>query len=181
MKKNLFVKLLLILLGVFIITACTREREITVLYQMQDVKEIIPSYQLSIWIEKPDGTFVKTLFVSEYLAYGGYLEYGICPSWSKKAHWDKVTQEELDAVSGATPMPGDVKLEIKFNSDKVPDGEYQLFIQVHLTSDQNDTYKGKVKFLSGKKTVAKIEPYKIKKIKNGDEKGILSNIEVTIN
>ncbi len=181
MKKNLIVRLLLIfLIGAFIITACTRERNIIVSYQMKDVKEIIPSYQLTIWLEKPDGTFVTTLFVSEYLAYGGYLEYGVCPSWSKKAHWDTVTKEELDAVSGATPVPGEVKLEMKFNADKVPDGEYNLFIQVHLTSDLNDTYKGKVNFVSGKATVSQIKPYKIKEVKSEDKYRLLSNIKLTI-
>lgn len=178
MKKEFGVRLLLIFLtGVFVISACTRGRNITVSYQMKDVKENTPSYQLSVWLEKPDGTFVKTLFVSEYLAYGGYLEYGVCPSWSKKAHWNNVTQEEFDAVTGATPKPGDVKLKIELSPDRVPDGEYRLYIQVHLTGDLNDTYRGKVKFIAGQKTTARIEPFEIK---SGDEKGILSDIHVTI-
>ena len=181
MRKIYFTRLILILTPVlFIFNSCTQERTFTISYQMEDVKEYIPSYQLSIWIEKPDGTFVKTLFVSDYLAYGGYLEYGICPSWSKKANWDKVTKEELDAVSGATPEPGNVKLEKKFTVDKIPDGEYILFIQVHLQEDLNDTYKGKVK-ISGKESEAQIKPYKIKRLVNGKPKGILSNMKIVIN
>ncbi len=178
MKNGINVRSLLIFLaGVFIISACSRGRNVTVSYQMKDVREKTPSYQLSVWLEKPDGTFVKTMFVSEYLAYGGYLEYGVCPLWSKKAHWDNVAQEEFDAVTGATPKPGNVKLKMRFSSDKVPEGEYQLFIQVHLTGELNDTYKRNVKLIPGKKTTARIEPFEIK---SGDEKGILSDIKVTI-
>ncbi len=35
-----------------------------------------------LWLKKPDGTFAKTLFVSEYLSYGGYNHPEICPDWS---------------------------------------------------------------------------------------------------
>ena len=182
MKKiNLIWQVLALIIGLFLITSCTHKKTIKISYQMEDVKEYIPSYQLSVWLEKPDGNFVKTLFVSEYLAYGGYLEYGICPSWSKNASWDKVTKEELDAVSGATPEPGDVKFKSEFSIDQIPDGEYLLFIQVHLKEDLNDTYKGNVKLIAGKETVAKIKPYKIKRIKNAEQKGILSSIELKIN
>ncbi len=181
MKKTLFTKQALIFLfGLFLITSCSQKRTIKISYQMEDVKEYPPSYQLSIWLEKPDGTFVKTLFVSEYLAYGGYLEYGICPTWSKKAGWDKVEKEEFDAVSGATPDTGDVKLEKEYSIDQIPDGEYLLFIQVHLKEDLNDTYKGKVDIKSSEETHAQIKPFKISRIKDGKQKGIISNIEVVV-
>lgn len=127
-KIHLVRRSLIFLLWLIIVTACSNERIMIVSYQMKDVKEIIPSYQLTIWLEKSDGTFAKTLFISEYLAYGGYLEYGICSSWTNKANWDNVTKEELDAVSDATPEPGDVRLELEFNLDELPDGEFQISI-----------------------------------------------------
>ena len=182
MKKTIYTnQALIFLLGLFLITSCAHKRTIEISYQMEDVKEFTPSYQLSIWLEKTDGTFVKTLFVSDYLAYGGYLEYGICPSWSKKANWDKTTKEELDAVSGATPDPGDVNLVVECSIDQIPDGEYNLFIQVHLKENLNDTYKGKVNFLSGKEMQVQLKPYKTRKIENEEQKGVVSNIKAMIN
>lgn len=181
MKKNLLMRRVLIfILGLFILASCSNKRTFTISYQMEDVKEYTPSYQLTIWLEKTDGTFVKTLFVSDYLAYGGYLEYGICPSWSKKAGWGMVTKEELDAVSGATPESGDVKMKLKFSSDEIPDGEYQLFVQVHLQGNLNETYKGEVKLISGKEINIQMKQYKIKGIENGGQKTIISDIEATI-
>jgi hypothetical protein len=182
MKKQFFRRQVLILIiGLFIITSFTNEKTIKISYQMEDVKEYVPSYQLCIWLEKPDGTFVKSLFVSEWLAYGGYLDYGVCPSWTENASWDKVTKEEFDAVSGATPDVGNVKLELENSINNVPDGEYLLSIQIHLKEDLNDTYKGKVNLKAGKKIDIQLKPYKIQRIKDGKQKGIISNIEVTIN
>lgn len=181
MNKTIVIRqLLALVIGLFLITSCTHKKTIKISYQMEDLQEYVPSYQLSIWLEKPDGTFIKTLFVSEYLAYGGYLEYGICPSWSKKANWDKVTKEESDAVTGATPKVGNVDLELENSIDNVPDGEYLLYLQVHLKEDLNDTYKGKINLKTGNETDIQLKPYKIQRIKDGNPKEILSNIQVAI-
>ena len=178
-KRYVTWELLIVLLGMFLITSCSdKNRTINISFTMINVKSYNPSYQMVIWLEKPDGTFFKTLFVTDYLAMGGYLEYGVCPRWSKKANWNEVTKEEFDAVTGATPAPGNVKMKIK--TDDVPNGKYFLYLQVHLKEDLNDTYRGEVDFSGRKKAHVQMKPYKTNNTKDGERQSIISNIRVTI-
>ncbi len=72
-------------------------------------------------------------------------------------------------------------MEIEFSIDQIPDGEYLMFIQVHLKEALNDTYVGKVNVLSGKEMHVQLKPFETKGTKNREQKRILSDIEVTIN
>ncbi len=176
MKKHISgLELLALLAGIFIFSSCNlgHKRTIEISYRMKNVTQYKPSYQLAVWLEKPDSSFFKTLFVSDYLAYGGYLVAGICDTWSQKADWDKVSKEEFDAVSGATPKPGKVHLKLESRKDQIPDGEYILCLQVHL-KNINELYTGKVVF-SGKKCHTHLTPDKRLK---PSEKIIISGIEI---
>lgn len=112
---------------------------------MNEREEYPRSDQLVIWLEKPDGTFVKTLFVSEYLSYGGYNDPEICPDWSSNTNWEAVSEAEFDAVTGATPKVGIVRMEVVLPKEEVPRGEYILFAEVHLTADYNELHMGKIR------------------------------------
>ena len=130
-----------------IIPGCNQTREwiLNVSFQMNELEDYPRSDQLVIWLEKLDGTFVKTLFVSEYLSYGGYNDSEICPGWTTKTDWEEASQEEFDAVTSATPSIGLVNMEFACSNEEVPKGEYHIFIEVHLTADYNELYSGKVK------------------------------------
>ena len=145
--------LLILLLGLgTLFPGCNRTREwiLDVSFQLAEREGYPRSDQLVVWLEKPDGTFVKTLFVSEYLSYGGYNHPEICPDWSTKTNWEKASQEEFDAVTAATPSLGLVNMALSCTSVVVPRGEYNIFIEVHLTTDYNELYSGMVK-VSGRK------------------------------
>jgi hypothetical protein len=180
MKKFLLPALLLVIVAPFILPACSvfrKDKELDILFTMERAEGFVPSRQTAIWLEKPDGSFVKTLFVSEYMAYGGYLVPGICPDWVSVSDWKNVDQEEFDAVTGATPQEGSVEMEIKIPEDQLPDGEYLLLMEIHLTENFNLLARGKIRF-SGEKcqSAMKIEylPEKYHKL----NKDYISDIKV---
>jgi hypothetical protein len=153
MKNKVIIISWIFLLGLgALFPGCNRTREwiLDISFQLTEMEGYPRSDQLVIWLEKPDGTFVKTLFVSEYLSYGGYNDPEICPSWSTKTNWEEASQEEFDAVTGATPSIGLVNMALSFTSEVVPRGEYNIYIEVHLAADYNELYSGLVK-VSGRK------------------------------
>ncbi len=143
-----------VLLFLFLINgACTvfhPKRHIEINFTVHKPDDFVPSRQTAIWLEKPDGSFFKSLYVSEYMAYGGYLVPGICTDWSDKAEWQSITQDEFDAVTGATPAPGKVDLKFEFSDSDLPQGEYILLMEIHLTENYNVLCQTKVS-LTGKK------------------------------
>ena len=138
------------------------------------------SDQFAIWLEKPDGTFVKTLFLSDYLSYGGYNDPLICSDWSSNTNWTEASEEEFDAVTGPTPQIGEVNLELSIPRDQVPDGEYNIFIEVHLTDKFNELYSGLVQ-VSRKKFSNQLQvsyrPEKYTKATND----VLSDVRISLN
>jgi hypothetical protein len=153
MKIRIILYLWIFLLGSgALFPGCNRSREwiLDVSFQLTEMEGYPRSDQLVIWLEKPDGTFVKTLFVSEYLSYGGYNHPEICPDWTSKTNWEEASQEEFDAVTTATPSIGLINLQLKCTSEVVPKGEYIIFMEIHLTADYNELYSGPVR-VSGRK------------------------------
>ena len=154
---------------------------LTVSFQMNEREGYPRSDQLVIWLEKPDGTFVKTLFVSDYLSYGGYNDPEICPGWTTKTDWEEASQEEFDAITGATPSIGLVNLELTCSSELVPKGDYHIFIEVHLTADYNELYSGLVKVSRRKRYSNQLlVSYKPEKYARATY-DVLSNVQVSIN
>lgn len=164
---------------VFSITGCQySQRNIKISYHVNEVPGIKPSYQTAIWLQTPDGKYVKTLFVSEYLSFGGFTLPGICPDWSGKSDWSKTTQEEFDAVTGATPSSGDNCFEYSCTPDEVPDGDYEYLIEVHLQENYNELYKGKIRI--GKESMADPPVVVSKPNKLIGQGNILSDIQIKV-
>jgi hypothetical protein len=169
-KKNTGSAFLLFFL--LFISGCSffnKGRTLTISFHMQEGEGFVPSQQTVIWLEKPDGSFVKTLFVSEYTAYGGYLIPGICPEWVTRANWQHVGQEEFDAVTGSTPQVGKVKMEFKLSDNQIPEGEYNLLVETHLAENYNMLWKGRIRFPGKCRTTMddlKYIPEKYPKIKS---------------
>ncbi len=105
-------------------------------FQFNNPESLDPSYQLAVWLET-DADSIRTLFVSEYLSYGGYNDTTICPRWSKQADWDHSTDEEFDAVTGATPPLGANTLSFDLDTLNLQPGNYRLFLQTHVEAETN--------------------------------------------
>lgn len=160
MKNNvmrLWLLMSMVFVGLFF-QSCegSQERIVEVSFTMNELEDYSRSDQLVIWLEKPDGTFVKTLFVSEYLSYGGYNDPDICPDWHTNTDWEMASQEEFDAVTAATPSIGAVNMQFNLTADQAPKGEYVIFVAIHLIEDYNEIWQKNI-FLSRKGDSGKLE------------------------
>lgn len=173
---------MIILIGLGTLTGCNRSGDwiINVSFQLNEREGYPRSDQLVVWLEKPDGTYVKTFFVSEYLSYGGYNEPEICSDWTTKSNWEEASKEEFDAATGATPSIGQVNMAFSVSRDQVPEGEYLLNIEVHLTENYNELYSGKVKFSRRKFSNTLHVSYKPGKYMKATH-DVLSHVRVSIN
>jgi len=130
--------------GVFGLAADPADGTLQINYAFATAQGLEPSYQIAVWLEKEDGQFVRTLFISEYLAYGGFNDPTICPEWSKIAGWDKATEAEYDAVSKPTPPVGSNTLKIDCEARGIEPGTYVYCAEVHIVENFNILYKGKI-------------------------------------
>ena len=97
----------------------------------------IASNQFAIWVEDDAGNLVKTLYVTDFAgARRGYEKRDMSLSrWVKAADPARMTDDELDAVSGATPQQGTLTYTWDLTDDSsnpVTDGVYHIFVEGSL-------------------------------------------------
>ena len=115
------------------------------------------SNQYAVWVENDKGEVVKTLFVTSYTTKGrargdqqprrGYLVRPACvPTWVKAAKADELSDEELDAFTGATPHSGGLQtFKWDFTDAKgkpVAKGNYKVLVEATLYGASSITYSG---------------------------------------
>ena len=115
------------------------------------------SNQYAVWIENEKGNVVKTLFVTSYTTKGrarggerpkrGYIVRPACvPKWVKTVKADEKTDQQLDAVTGATPQAGGVQTFTWDFTDEqgkaVPQGIYKVKVEATLIFDSDIVYTG---------------------------------------
>ncbi|MFB3906295.1 MAG: DUF2271 domain-containing protein [Acidobacteriota bacterium] len=129
---------------VFSLAADPADGTLQIDYTFSSAQGLEPSYQIAIWLEKESGEFVQSLFISEYLAYGGFNDPTICPDWSKIAGWDKAAEAEYDAIAKPTPPIGSHALEVDCKARGIPAGTYVYCVEAHIVENFNILYKGKI-------------------------------------
>ena len=94
------------------------------------------SNQWAVWIEDSEGYIVKTLFVTQFTADGGYIPRPTCvPLWVSKAQPDNLSQEAIDAFSDATPSSGVQTYSWDLtdsDGNRVGAGAYTLMVEATL-------------------------------------------------
>lgn len=112
---------------------------------------------------------VKTIYVTNFTAHGGYAERKECvPLWVKKANPATLSGNDIDAVSGATPQNGELKYSWDGTDSKgkrFPDSEYQFFIEGTLFWASRVLFSGTV-YWSNKEQVD--IPLKVRYFENGN-------------
>jgi len=79
---------------------------VTISYVLHKIPTMA-SNQIAVWIEDEDGSYVKTLYATQFTARGGFKKRTqSLPEWIKKSEWENRSQAEIDAVSGATQQAG---------------------------------------------------------------------------
>ncbi len=143
-------KIRIIAIAALFLIACGKETPkkaglLAVSFRINEaVGDVQPSYQTVVWLETEEGGYVKTLFISEYLSYGGYNDSTICPAWIKQADWEHAPETEYDARTQATPSTGEHSLIFDLGNEDIPPGPYIVCMQIHIIEDYNILYKGRV-------------------------------------
>jgi len=115
------------------------------------------SNQYAVWIENEKGEVVRTLFVTSYTTKGrarggqqakrGYIVRPACvPIWVKNVKAEEQTDQQLDAITGATPQASGTQTfswDFKDQQGKtVPKGTYKVFVEATLFNDSDIIYSG---------------------------------------
>ncbi len=179
----MFMKSLFLLAAGFIFitnaagTVKSEKKELVFSLHVNDKTGVQPSYQMAIWLEKPDGSYFRTLYVSDYVSYGGFNHKEICPDWIEKSNWQKAPADNVDAVTGATLFPGDDEtLTFPCSKKLIPPGKYKYFIEVHLIENYNELYSGEIEV--GKEESRSVPHVKYIPEKHPKAGDILSDISV---
>lgn len=153
-----------------------RGKILTVSYVVNKKEKITPSYCTAIWLEKEDGTYVKTLYASDWLAYGGYTLEDVCPTWVSSASWATNEIELPDAISGATPRFGPGEMIFQWKKKDLPPGKYKYLIEVHLAAEFNEIYSGEIEL--GKAPSMSEAEVSYNPSKHEEVAGLLSDVKV---
>jgi len=110
------------------------------------------SNQWAVWIENSEGKVVRTLTVTSFTSKGrggrrGYTFRPTCvPTWVKNAGADDMTDEQIDAVTGATPAQSGIQTytwDFKDADGKeVPAGDYRICLEATLYFNSIVLYRG---------------------------------------
>ena len=112
------------------------------------------SNQYAVWVENEQGEVVKTLFVTSFTTQGrmrdgealvrGYVKRPACvPTWVEHAHPDLMSDETVDAFTGATPRSGNQTFKWDFKDAQgmpVPNGKYTVYLEATLFNESSVLY-----------------------------------------
>lgn len=119
--------------------------EITFELNPADTEEFAPSYQTVVWLETAEGEYLRSLLVSEYISYGGFLVPEVCPRWNGVSNWEQNYEHEMDAVTAATPRVEKNVLRLDCGKEKLVPGFYRYHVQTHIVEDYNILFSGDIR------------------------------------
>ena len=110
------------------------------------------SNQWAVWVENSEGKVVRTLTVTSFTSKGrggrrGYTFRPTCtPTWVKNAKAEEMSDEQIDAVTGATPSQSGIQTytwDFKDADGKeVPAGDYKICLEATLYFNSIILYSG---------------------------------------
>jgi hypothetical protein len=110
------------------------------------------SNQWAVWVENSEGKVVRTLTVTSFTSKGrggrrGYTFRPTCtPTWVKNAKAEEMSDEQIDAVTGATPSQSGIQTytwDFKDADGKeVPAGDYKICFEATLYFNSILLYTG---------------------------------------
>jgi hypothetical protein len=107
---------------------------------------LVASNQYAFWIEDMEGNYIDTLYVTRYTAGEGYRRRPQSISkWVAAADPNTMHSLEIDAITGATPKPGDYIVCWDFTDGRgqlVTGDQYRYFIEGTMYMDDDVLYSG---------------------------------------
>lgn len=120
-------------------------------------QDITASNQFAVWIENAKGDFIKTLFVTDFTASGGYEQRSeALPAWVERSGIKSKISSNIDAFSGATPTTGaqEFSWDCKGKNGKVvSDGTYHFYVEATLHWNSRVLYTGEITIGGAKNSV----------------------------
>jgi hypothetical protein len=152
MKKIIFIMLALAS-ALLLFSGCaapkqvvTRDNDIVTVSFDYAKQQGYATNQFAVWIEDESGKLVKTLYVTEFTAKGGYEKRpDAIPTWVDHANLS--TAKEADAVSGATPKSGKLSYVWDLtdqNGVRVQNGIYTFVVEGTLRWKNQVLYSGTI-------------------------------------
>jgi hypothetical protein len=118
----------------------------------KDMRMFLFSYtvwpQVAVWLEKPDGAFVETLYVTELAVTG---DYTAAPKEGRPEAlpvWSHLPKESVDAVSSPTTVGSTVTYGNSLAA-RLPAGEYVVKLETNRSYDWNASYTKKNSGVNG--------------------------------
>lgn len=106
----------------------------------------IATNQFAVWVEDEEGNLVKTLYVTDFTAKGGYKKRKeALPTWVNQSKIADKSKKDIDAISGATPETGILSYAwdcTDHGGNPVSDGEYKFFVEGTLFWESRVLYSG---------------------------------------
>jgi len=119
--------------------------------------------QVAVWLEKPDGTYVDTVYVTEIIVTG---DYNAAPKRGRPEAlpvWSHLPKENVDAVSSPTTVGSTVKYGNGLAA-RLPAGEYVVKLETNRSYDWNATFTKKTSGVNGQPSVV----YAARLVKGGE-------------
>lgn len=108
----------------------------------------IASNQFAVWIEDEEGQYIKTLAATGFTAQEGFASRpDSLREWVKVSDWAKRHDQEVDAVSSATPQSGVISFDwdgADSSGTPVPDGKYVYRVEANNSWDQRVIWTGAI-------------------------------------
>ena len=109
----------------------------------KDMKVFLFKYtvwpQVAVWLEKPDGSFVDTLYVTEVAVTKNYRAAPKTGRPESLPVWSALKQDGVDGVSSPTTVGSTVEYGNNLAA-RLPAGTYIVKLETNRSYDWNDTY-----------------------------------------
>lgn len=156
MKRNRLLSVwILISICMILLVGCAAQTTATTVQRQDDIVAITfdfskqsgyASNQFAVWIEDANGKLVKTLYVTQFTANGGYEKRpDAIPVWVERSGIAKDTA--LDANSGATPKSGSLRYVWDLTDEtgaRVADGTYMFYVEGTLRWKNHVLFSGEI-------------------------------------
>ena len=145
----------------------------------------IASNQVALWVEDEEGHAVRTLLVTSFTAgRRGYQSRDMSlAQWVTAAHPENMTQQELDAISSATPSSG--RLEYIWDMTygqgmPVPDGIYRICLEGTLLWESAVLYTAEIRIDEASPGPLQVTTER-NQPDNHDNEDMIQNVSMSVN
>ena len=185
MKKNVVISLWLAIWAACLLPAAggepiTGKPRVEIAYRYVEQK-VMASNQFAIWVENSQGVAIKTIFATSFTGKkkGWDFRENSLPVWVERANVPEMTDNEVDAVSRATPTSGLLSYDWDLRDDKgkgVPPGVYSVFLEGSLRNDNQALYKAEIQIGGGSVVVRPTPAYKGNSV---DVRGMIDDVRIS--